>query len=169
MFQVVAGVCYVYYFWPSPLVRSIFGVSLIILSFFIPIFILVYCYGRNAWVLIRRIDSKWSSIGPNLDTFHVARTNTIKTFLTVALCLIICWSSSQIKYLMYNLGYEADFNGMFFNFTVLMTFVNCTINPFIYFVKYKDFQDALRQCCFYSKSDSQNSSVSVILSKPSGL
>ena len=41
MFQVVAGVCYVYYSWSSPLVRSIFGVSLIILSFFIPIFILV--------------------------------------------------------------------------------------------------------------------------------
>ena len=158
MFQVVAGVCYVYYFWSSPLVRSIFGVSLIILSSFIPIFILVYCYGRIAWVLIRRIDSKLSSIGLNLDTFHVARTNTIKTFLTVALCFMICLSSSQIYYLMYNLGYEADFNGMFFNFTVLMTFVNCTINPFIYFVKYKDFKDALRQCYFYSKSDSQNSS-----------
>ena len=152
-FQVVGGVCYVYYFWSSPLLKSVFGISLIILSFFIPIFILIYCYGRIAWVLTRRIDSKLSSIGSN-DTFHVARTNTIKTLLTVALCFVICWSSSQIYYLMYNLGYEADFNGTFFNFTVLMTFLNCTVNPFIYLIKYRDYQEALRQCCFFSKFDS---------------
>ena len=164
----VADVCYVYYFWPSPLLRSNFGVSLIILSFFIPIFILVYCYGRIAWVLTRRIESKLNFTGPNVDTFYLARTNTIKTFLTVALCFVIYWSSSQIYYLMYNLGYEADFNGMFFNFTVLMTFVNCTVNPFIYLIKYRDFQDALRHCCIFSKSDSHYLSSNII-SKPSDL
>ena len=148
-FQVVGGVCYVYYFWPSPLLKSVFGISLIIISFFIPI--LIYCYGRIVWILTRRIDFKLSSSGSNVDTFNVARTNTIKTLLTVALCFVICWSSSQIYYLMYNLGYEADFNGTFFNFTVLMTFLNCTVNPFIYLIKYRDYQDALRQCWSFSK------------------
>ena len=153
----MSEVCYIYHFWPSPLFKSIWGVWLVIFSFIIPLLILSYCYGRIVWVLTRRIDSKLSSSGSN-GTFHVARTNTIKTLLTVALCFVICWSTNQIYYLMYNLGYEVDWNSTYFNFTVLMTFINSTINPFIYLIKYKDFQEVLRFCS-RQKSDSQQPSI----------
>ena len=154
LFQVVSGVCYVYYFWPSPLSKNVFGVSLISVTFFISLIILVYCYGRIVWVLTRRIDSKLSSSGSK-DTFHLARTNTIKTLLLVSLCFVICWSNSQIYYLMYNLGYQVDWNSTYYNFTVFMVFVNCTVNPFIYLIKYKDYQEALRQCCSSKRFNSQ--------------
>ena len=120
--------------------------------------IMGYCYGRIVWVLTRRLDSKLSSSGSKA-TFHVARTNTFKTLLTVALCFVICWSSNQIYYLMYNLGYQVDWNSTYFNFTVFMTCLNCTVNPFIYLIKYKDYQEALRYCCSRQKSDSQQQSV----------
>ena len=160
-FQVVADVCFIYHFWPTPLFKSIWGVCLIIYSFFIPILILIYCYGRIAWVLTRRIDSKLSSSGSS-DTFHLARTNTIKTLLTVALCVVICWSSSQIYYLMFNIGYEADFNSVYFNIMVIMVFTNCTVNPFIYLIKYKDYQQALRHWLCRKKSDSQKCSIATV-------
>ena len=47
---------------------------------------------------------------------------------------------------MYNSGYKVDWNGVYYKFTVLMVFLNSTVNPFIYLVKYKDYQMALRSC-----------------------
>ena len=80
------------------------------------------------------------------DKFQLARRNTIKTFLLISMCFIICWGSQEVYYLMFNLGFNADFNGTFFKFSVIMAFVNCTINPFIYLMKYQDYQKALKYC-----------------------
>ena len=48
---------------------------------------------------------------------------------------------------MYNIGFQADWNSTFYQFTVVMVFINCTINPFIYLAKYQDFQTALKSFC----------------------
>ena len=108
-----------YAIWPSLLINSVFGVVVIFVLFFIPLIILIYCNGRILWILTRRIDLDSSkSDAPSLnntpatrDTFQLARTNTLKTFLLVGLCFIICWSNNQIYFLMYNLGYEINWNG----------------------------------------------------------
>ena len=74
---------------------------------------------------------------------------------------------------MYNLGYELDYNGTYYQFTVLMVFLNCTVNPFIYLIKYKDYQEALRKCLGCEKSkdeqdEKSNQTVSLSLSSISG-
>ena len=135
----------VYAFWPSLLFSSLFGVFLITIQFIIPFIILIYCYGRIVWILSRRIDSNLQTSDMQTEKFLLARKNTIKTFLLVGLCFIICWSNNQVYYLMYNLGYNADWNGIYFQFTVLMVFLNCTVNPFIYLIKYQDYQSALKE------------------------
>ena len=161
----------VYAFWPSVLLSSIFGVILIIIEFVIPLIILVYCYGRIVWILTRRITSNSQNGDGQIqsthsDKFQLARTNTIKTFLLVGICFIICWSNNSVYYLMYNLGYDADWNGNYFQFTVFMVFLNCTINPFIYLIKYQDYHVALRKLfgCDKQKkreeSDTNQSSIS---------
>ena len=78
------------------------------------------------------------------DMFELARRNTIKTLLIVGLCFIICWSQNQVRYFMYNCGFEIDFLGTYHQFTVLMVFLNCTVNPFIYLIQYRDYQEALK-------------------------
>ena len=108
--------------------------------------VLVYCYGRIVWTLSRRLDSHSDKITNQPDTFQIARRNVTQTFLLVSICFVVCWSSEQVYYLLFNLGYDADFNGTFFKFSVVMAFGNCTINPFIYLLKYKDYQIALRHC-----------------------
>ena len=144
IFQVLSGQCVIYTFWPSELFMSAFGLCLVLIEFLIPLVILIYCYGRIVWVLSRRIDSRFTS--DNLtDKFQTARKNTIKTFLLISVCFIICWSSEQAFYFMFNLGYQADFNGMFYKVSVVMAFCNCTINPFVYLVKYRDYQIALKE------------------------
>ena len=148
LFQVVYGDCILYAFWPSLLLSSVIGVLVVSIQFFIPFLILVYCYGRIVWVLTRRISSNIgdNDAADNLQSkFQKARTNTIKTFLLVGICFIICWSNNQIYYLMYLLGFDADWNDIYYRFTILMIFLNCTVNPFIYLLKYKDYQVALRE------------------------
>ena len=81
----------------------------------------------------------------------MARTNTIKTFLLVGICFIICWSNNQGYFLLYNLGYGIELKGTYFNFATLMAFGNCTVNPFIYLIKYKDYQNALREFLGFNK------------------
>ena len=119
---------------------------MVIIGFLVPLLILTYCYGRILWVLTRRIGSNLDKAATQNDTFHVARTNTIKTFLLVGVFFIICWSNNQVYYLMSKLGYKINWNGTYYKFTVLMVFLNCTVNPFIYLIKYKDYQKALKSC-----------------------
>ena len=59
---------------------------------------------------------------------------------------------------MYNLGYKANWNDTYSHFTVLMVFLNCTINPFIYLIKYRDYQEALRVLCGWQKQKDRNES-----------
>ena len=106
---------------------------------------MIYCNGRIVWILTRRLDSSLDGIGKVTNKFQLARTNTIKTLLLVGLCFFICWASNSVYYLMYNLGYDADWNSDFYKFTVVMVFLNCTVNPFIYLIKYQDFQNALKK------------------------
>ena len=152
--------------------KTVFGLCLIIIQFFIPLMVLIICYSKIVWVLTRRINTDLIKIQYNTDNsvnvsnsvenakivtqiadsgkdkFQLARRNTIKTLLIVGLCFIICfiicWSQNQVRYLMFNCGYNINFNTTYHQFTILMVFLNCTVNPFIYLIKYRDYQEAFR-------------------------
>jgi len=50
---------------------------------------------------------------------------------------VFCWAWNQTYYLMYYLGYPyVDFTSDFYNFTVIMVFLNCCVNPVIYSIRY---------------------------------
>ena len=135
-------------FWPSDFFSSAFGVFIIFKQYFLPLFILVYCNGRIVRILTRRIDSNLenpeSSENKISRKFLLARTNTIKSFLLVGIFFVICWTNDEIFYLMYNFGQEVDWNGTYYNFCLIMVFLNSTVNPCIYLFKYQDYQDALK-------------------------
>ena len=131
--------------WPSPLLKKVFGVVFFSLAYFIPLIILVYCYGRIVWILTRRLDVSTSSVSTQSDKFQLARTNTIKTMIIVALFFVICLSNNYVHYLMFTLGFKEDWNSLYARFTKVMAFLNCTVNPFIYLVKYQDFHKALKK------------------------
>ena len=158
--------------WPSDTVKTTFGIGLISIQFIIPCMVLIICYGKIVWVLTRRINAdllKTESKGDNdcgltvkqvsdsgKDKFQLARRNTIKTLLIVGLCFIICWSQNQVRYLMFNCGYDINFTSNYQEFTTLMVFINCTVNPFIYLIKYRDYQEALRVFLNCNKEQRKN-------------
>ena len=163
------GVCLTYTFWPSRLSSSIFGVFIICIHFIIPLIILTFCNSRIIWILTRRLDSNLDNDGPtpsnnaqtSKDKFQLARRNTLKTFLLVGLCFVICWINNQVYYLMHNLGFETDRNSTYFHFTVLMVEFNSTVNPFIYLIKYRDYQEALKQLLGFKKKEKEKETETV--------
>ena len=140
---------------------------IVCIQFIGPVIILIYCYGKIVWMLTRRIDATLETNGPTSagksgrnNKFFTARTNTIKTMLLVAICFIICWVHDEVYYFMYNLGYDADWDGIYFKFAITMINLNCTVNPFVYLIKYQDYQKALREFFFKNTiltEDSQSS------------
>ena len=143
VFQIVDGVCFINQFWPSDKMKKAFGIVVIFFQLFIPFIILVFCYGNIAWMLSRRINTDMTdtNVGNNSvsskceppkhvsglgkrkqladvhkDKFQLARRNTIKTLLIVGCCFIVCWSQNQVLYLMFNLGYDLDWNSKYYHF-----------------------------------------------------
>ena len=142
--QVVSNKCILEGFWPNDLIRNIVGVFLVTIEFFIPLIIIIYCYGRIVWILTKRLDINIEGNAVSNQNFQVAKTNTVKTFGMVSICFIICWVGNQACFLIRNLGYPVDLNGNLYKITVVMVFLNFIVNPFIYLAKYDDFQKALR-------------------------
>ena len=143
--QVVSGVCVLYDFFPG-VFYSVFAIFIQFLIFLLPLIIIVYCYGRIVWVLYHRINTNTTESQSNLgDKFLLARKNTIKTFLLVGLCFIIYWIQNQVYYLIFNLGYEVNWNSPYYQYTILMIFLKCTVNPFIYLIKYDDYQKSVEE------------------------
>ena len=163
--QVVSGECLIYAFYPNPEIQKFVGLFTVVIAFVIPLMILIYCYGRILWVLTRRLDSQLNNTGTQSDVFQLARKNTVKTFLIVAVCFVICWSNNQIYYIMDHLGFHANWNGTYYKFTVLMVFLNCTVNPFIYLVNYQDYQKALKSwlgCLIQENTEERKSNTANI-------
>ena len=90
------------------------------------------------------------------DKFQLARKNTIKTLLIVGCFFFLCWVQCQIVYMMHNCGYEVDFNGTYYHYSILMVFLNCTVNPFIYLFQYRDYQIALKKFIGFRAKGTEN-------------
>ena len=143
-------------------------------EFIVPLVILIYCYGRILWMIRNRIGSNLNSDNKQNVKFEVARDNVIKTLFIVVFFFFICSVGIEVIFLFFSFGFEVDWNSGYYQFTVIMVFLNCTINPFIYLINYKDFQKALiRQfCCrtslsqFDSNSDRTVSTISIPCGNP---
>ncbi len=151
------------YQWPNETCHLVMGFLYVFAQFILPLLIIAVCYGCILHMLTRRIHT--NVLGEsgkagykNNKNFEVARKNTIVTLFIVSCFFIICWSQNQIIFFMYNLGYNLDLNGTYYHYSVLMIFLNCTVNPFIYLFKYRDFQIALKIFCKCNKSNTGSQS-----------
>ena len=132
------------------------------IEFIVPLLILVYSYGRILWIIRARISSKMGTDDAQTAKFEVARNNVVKTLFIVVFFFFICSLGIEVLFLFYSLGFEVDWNSGYYKFTTIMLFVNCTINPFIYLINYKDFQKALmRQFCCRSRITEHNSNSDI--------
>ena len=70
--------------------------------------------------------------------------NALMTSLTICCGFIICWSPFQIYNLVTVFSDTVD-RSTFYQFIVMLVFVNSCINPFIYAAKYREFQTGVKR------------------------
>jgi len=74
-----------------------------------------------------------------------AKRNVIKTLALVSCGFILCWSGTEVSFYLNDLGLiQLDWSGAFYNFTNVMVFISCCINPVVYCIQYNQFQKGVK-------------------------
>ena len=134
------------YYWPNKMVSQIVGMWSVIIQYFFPLCVFIFCYSRMAMVLHKRVGHASDSGGQHTrnESMARARSNVFKTMALVSLMFVLCWTMNQMYWFLFNLGVDVTTNSDFYNSIVAMIFINCCVNPIIYIVKYESFQKGLQ-------------------------
>ncbi|XP_071809017.1 galanin receptor 2a-like [Asterias amurensis] len=92
-----------------------------------------------------RIPPSHASTNARIYMFSKAKRNVAKTLCIVFATYVICWTPTELEYLVYNLGGPLDFNGSLHRVTVILVLCNMCVNPIIYALKYREFQTNFKQ------------------------
>jgi len=92
-----------------------------------------------------------------------AGRNALVTSLIVCCGLFACWSPNEIVYFLNFLGHPVDFGGWLYHLTVVLVFTNSCINPLIYAVKYRRFQDGVKDLISKIRPPQQPSHISAVV------
>ena len=163
---IIDGTCWAISIWPSSLHSSIAGIINFTCNFFIPVCIMVYSYTRISLALRSRVapsrtEQTEASATEKERSAKMARVrlNVIKTMGLVCLVFLFCWVWNQVWFLLYSAGYQVNWNSRFYVFTVFCVYLNASINPLIYIIKYEQFQRGVRAVILGQKSAGQSSTT----------
>ncbi|XP_041483230.1 galanin receptor type 1-like [Lytechinus variegatus] len=88
------------------------------------------------------------------------RKNVTVTLFILFIVYFVCWSPNQFTFLQFNLGGPLNFDGIWYHFTVVAAFCNTCINPFIYALKHRQFQEGLKSLFCRGKGDQKGNGSS---------
>ncbi|KAK2184306.1 hypothetical protein NP493_272g03050 [Ridgeia piscesae] len=165
--------CYSMVFFASDTWKKVAGVAAFLFEFLIPLAICVVCYARIVHTLGQKVapqtgpivaSASLQSQGSTVSRQTKAKMirNVHKTFGIVVVCAIVLNTGNHCLFLAFNFGYPLDFTGALYHVSVIGAFANCCVNPFIYALKYKMFQQGLKRLFCRYKPAAENTSVYTI-------
>ena len=164
------GVCEFMTDFPNQELKRFCGFLNAILKLFLPVFIMILAYSRMFSAIKKKIQPASDDSGKQTQTTSArdekmanVGKNILKTLVGVSICYAICWTFNQFYFVWFNLGFPTDWTSPFYHFTVMMAFLNCCTNPFIYSVQYKHFQRETKRifCGLRAGTDGQGESRTV--------
>ena len=81
------------------------------------------------------------------------RKNITKTLFTVFALYVFCWTPEQILFLQFSLGGHLEFGGALHTVALILATSNSAMNPFVYALRFKQYQKGLKSLCEKIKSD----------------
>ncbi len=75
-------------------------------------------------------------------------TNVLKTLISVSVAFGLCWMWNAIWYVGRIVKAEFTNNTVYYDFSVMMMFCNCCVNPGLYAASYKSFQEQSNKLFF---------------------
>ena len=73
------------------------------------------------------------------------RRNVTITLLSVFVMYVICWMPNHLTFLQFGLGGPLNLSGAWYYITLVLAYLNMSINPFIYALKYNMFKQGFRR------------------------
>ncbi|KAJ8030472.1 Beta-3 adrenergic receptor [Holothuria leucospilota] len=73
------------------------------------------------------------------------RRNATKALFLVYVVYVICWSPNQWAFFQRSLGGPLDFNGFFYQVSVVLAICNTAVNPFVYAFRHKTYQTRITE------------------------
>jgi len=149
------GYCTAYF--DSPESDYIYGVCNLVIFFFFPIIIFIYCYWRIVVVIRRqmRVMAGHSVEGSSQMTASQAQSkrvkwNIIKTMIIVTVAFVLCWLPVNVYFLILTLLVQSTSLMVGYDPTVFLVYLNVCMNPFIYALKHDGVKQQLARlmvCC----------------------
>ena len=148
----------------TPFWLAIVGVLLFCWDFFGPSLVMVVCFSRISWHLLQQdkeaslmrgdtrkgISTVSGKTTPDTKDDGLSRSrNVTKTFLTVFVAFLICWSCNQFLFLQRNVGGFLYHGTPLNHFADGMAILNCAINPCIYVFRFQQYREKIKAmfCC----------------------
>ncbi|XP_077984701.1 galanin receptor type 2-like [Glandiceps talaboti] len=135
--------------WPSPEFGRFVGIANVFGMYLAPLLVMAVSYAKC--ILVLKKTSSAVHAGPNQPqgnnqkhSLRRAGQNVLKMLIMVSLAYALCWGPNQILFLAFGMGLKINFSGSFYRASVILGFINSSVNPFIYALKYKQFQRGLR-------------------------
>ena len=133
--------------WPNVQIQHGVGILGIILQYFIPLGVLIFSYTRILMILKKKRNVTNLIVVQNSQgqgqVHEKGQQNVIKTLVMVSVAFVACFTMNQMLFLYHNLGGYLDFTSFMYHASVILVFLNCCINPFVYMIKYKHFRKGL--------------------------
>jgi len=145
--RVEYGMCFSYF--DSPESDWIMGSCTLVIFFFVPLVVFIYCYGRIVVVMRRQVrvmaSHSQGSAQMNASQAQSKRVkwNIIKTMIIVSVTFIICWLPNNIFFLVLTYSVQTTNLAVGYYPTVFLAYLNICTNPFIYALKHEGVKSQL--------------------------
>ena len=169
------GICYTaYHMLSSSFLLEYYTPHCFVISFALPILIMIYCYARMYLVL--QVSLKMSShISKNLETVsenvsqskrqpqsekattnaskstsssihksRLAQINIFQTCLLMATLTAVCWVTNVSALFLFMIDYYPNYSNTHANMGYLLMIVNALLNPYISILRYEAFKKQLK-------------------------
>ncbi len=174
------GVCYWWSHWPHEDLYEFAQILHIILWFILPFFCLIFT-NTSVLIYIMRRNKKWQSkkgqsavAGKSMKVqendqkgkatkFEKVQINMLKTLVTVSMAFCFCFIWNTVWLFLNKARAEFADNQIYYDFSVILVFLNVCINPALYSIQYRDFQiEAKKLFCrlCHPKSEDEHSKTS---------
>ena len=139
-----------------------------VLSMAIPLLVMLFCYIRIFITL--RSSEKISRLPSSKLTIQIqrkesrtqrAQRNILETCIIITLVYIICWFTNELGLILFVVGYYSDLSNKYYTIGHFLVLLNSCLNPYIYVVRYNDFQKQLR-FLLYKNNENESSAVDTV-------